>query len=388
MSKKKTRTTTKQPGVYLNQQTGNYDIKYSYTEYDPISNERKYKSKWICGINSYREAVKSLADMRNGKYAEDNDEITLEKALGLWMNKALANNYSQASIRNTKNQYNMITKFWSPEAKLKYITEDNYLELISKCRTYGYSEESVYNINVCLRKLVKLAYRNRLLKENPFDYCDNARFKPKVVKTVITYEEYLKLDQYFAENSFIRLGEDCYPRYRLLLRLLYWTGMRIGEVIALTYDDFEQLCNGKMKVSVTKSYNSAYKLLKGTKNDKTRKIPLPKSVIELYVPLLQEYIEKDGKTEDRLFTWDHGVCNVMIKKACCVVGIQAYNCHSFRHTYISNLIRQCVPISVIEQVSGDTQETILKRYSHMFEGNENLVLDAMERVATNFVSSR
>lgn len=380
MSKKKTRITTKQPGVYLNQQTGNYDVKYSYTEYDPITNQNKHRSKWICGISSYRAAVNKLADMRNEKFAESTDEITLEKALDLWMNKAHANNYSQASIRNTKQQYNMITKFWSPEAKLRYITEDNYLELISKCRAYGYSEETVYNINACLRKLVKLAYRNRQLKENPFDYCDNARFKPKTVREVITYEEYAKLDKYFEEHSFIRLGVDCYPKYRLLLRLLYWTGMRIGEVIALQYNDFEELVNGKMRVSVTKSYNSAYKLLKGTKNDKTRKIPLPEPVMELYVPILQEHLQKYGEKEERLFNWDHGVCTVMIKKACREVGIREYNCHSFRHTYISNLIRQCVPISVIEQVSGDTQATILKRYSHMFEGDENLVLEAMDRV--------
>lgn len=274
----------------------------------------------------------------------------------------------------------MIIKFWSPEAKLKYITEDTYLELISKCRAYGYSEEMVYNINACLRKLVKLAYRNRQLKENPFDYCDNARFKPKTVREVITYEEYMKLDKFFAENSFIRLGVNCYTKYRLLLRLLYWTGMRIGEIIALSYDDFEKMANGKMWVSVTKSYNSAYKLLKGTKNDKTRKIPLPEAVIELYVLILQEHLNMEGVMEDRLFTWNHGVCTVMIKKVCREVGIREYNCHSFRHTYISNLIRQCVPISVIEQVSGDTQETILKRYSHMFEGDENLVLEAMDRV--------
>ncbi len=135
-----------------------------------------------------------------------------------------------------------------------------------------------------------------------------------------------------------------------------------------------------MRVSVTKSYNSAYKLLKGTKNDKTRKIPLPKAMIELYDPILEEHMKNEGKTEDRVFTWDHGVCTVMIKKACREVEIREYSCHSFRHTYISNLIRECVPISVIEQVSGDTQETILKRYSHMFEGDENLVLEAMERV--------
>ena len=137
--------------------------------------------------------------------------------------------------------------------------------MISNCRAYGYSEETLYNINACLRKLVKLAYKNHLIKEKPFDYYDNARFMSKTIKTVITYDEYLKLDQCFAEKSFIRLGEGCYPKYRLLLILLYWNGMCIGEVIALVYDDFEELSNGKMKVSVTKPYNSTYKLMKGTK---------------------------------------------------------------------------------------------------------------------------
>ena len=81
--------------------------------------------------------MKTLANMRTGKASECCEDITLEKALELWMNKAVANNYSQASIRNTKQQYNMITKFWTPEAKLKYITEDNYLELISNAEYMG-----------------------------------------------------------------------------------------------------------------------------------------------------------------------------------------------------------------------------------------------------------
>ncbi|MCM1083188.1 MAG: tyrosine-type recombinase/integrase [Clostridium sp.] len=334
MSKKQLRITTNQPGVYLNQQTGKYDIKYCYTEYNPATNEKHYKSKWICSINSYQVAVNTLAKMKAGKIELEKEDITLQGALELWLNKAAANQYSNASIRNTRQQYSMITKFWMPETKLRYITEDSYLELISKCRAYGYAEETVYNINACLRKLVKLAYRNRQLKENPFDYCDNARIQPKTVKEVITYEEYLKLDTYFAENSFYRLGKNCYPKYRLLLRVLYWTGIRIGEAIALVYNDFEKCYGKKMRIHITKSYNSAYKLLKGTKNNKTRKIPLPKPVMELYMKLLQEHLENEGSMEDRLFTWDHGVCTVMIKKACREVGIREYNCHSFRHTYI------------------------------------------------------
>ncbi len=380
MSKKQQRIKTKQPGVYLNQATGKYDVKYSYKEYDMLADKMKYRAKWRCGILSYKEAVKLLTKMKIGEITVENEDITLKEALDLWMNKATANNYSKASISNTKQQYNMIAKFWSPDVKLCYITEDNYLELISKCRNYGYAEETIYNINACLRKLVRLAYRNRYLKENPFDYCDNARIQPKIVNELVTHKEYLKLDDYFATNEFWRLGVNHYPKYRLLLRLLYWTGIRIGEAIALTYQDFEEYCNGKMFVHITKAYNSVYKLLKGTKNDKTRKIPLSQQVIVIYKEILNEQKQRDEGLDERIFTWDHGACTVMIKKACREVGIQEYNCHAFRHTYISNLIRQCIPISVIEQVSGDTQATILRRYSHVFEGDEEMILEALKSI--------
>ncbi len=380
MSQKQVRMKTNQPGVYQNQQTGKYDVKYCYTEYDPTRDEKRYRAKWIYGINSYQTAVNTLAKMKAKKITVKREDITLKEALELWENKAVANNYSEISIRNTKQQYGMITRFWLPETKLRFITEESYLSLISKCRAYGYSEETVYNINACLRKLVKLAYRNHHLSENPFTYCDNARIHPKTVREVISYKEYLKLDEYFSEHSFYRLGKDCYPNYRLLLQLLYWTGMRIGEVLALCYDDFEEYADGSMRVHITKSYNSAYKLLKGTKNDKTRKIPLPEPVAELCMQHLQAHVSGGGNREEKVFNWNHGACSMMIKKACREVGIQEYSCHSFRHTYISNLIRQCVPIAVIEQVSGDTQETILKRYSHMFKGDEGLVLEALKRI--------
>lgn len=94
MSKKKIRIATNQPGVYSNQKTGKYDVKYSYTEYDPVSGEKKYKSKWIYGINSYKTAVSVLAGMKIEKINSGDRDITLEQALELWMNKANANNYS------------------------------------------------------------------------------------------------------------------------------------------------------------------------------------------------------------------------------------------------------------------------------------------------------
>lgn len=96
------------------------------------------------------------------------------------------------------------------------------------------------------------------------DFWDSPRINPKNKRQIIPHEDYIKMDRYFSENEFWRLGENHYPKYRLLVCLLYYTGMRIGEALALQWDDFEEYtCLDKpkekrMRVHVTKSYNSAY----------------------------------------------------------------------------------------------------------------------------------
>ena len=79
-----------------------------------------------------------------------------------------------------------------------------------------------------------------------------------------------------------------------------------------------------------------------------------------------------------MFPWTDGAVNGTLERACERLGIPKITCHDFRHTFISNLIRKSVPISVIEKASGDTQQTILSRYSHMFESDEVLVLKALK----------
>ena len=92
------------------------------------------------------------------------------------------------------------------------------------------------------------------------------------------------------------------------------------------------------------------------------------------------HIQNGGKLDERIFEWSHGACVSMLQKACEKLQMPKYTCHEFRHTFISNLIKNGVPLPVIEKVSGDTQATILKRYSHMFESDEVMVLIAMQNL--------
>ncbi|MDO4308553.1 MAG: tyrosine-type recombinase/integrase [Eubacteriales bacterium] len=401
MAEKVKRTKTKYTGVYFNENTKKYDVKYNYKVYNPLKQKNDYKAKWVYNLNTITEARAELAKLQTSGVKSEDKDITLSGAYELWLIKAKGQNYSPVTIGNTKTYMSMIYQFVPASTKLKDITEEVYYKFCSDIREYQYSEETLYSLNSTFRKMINLAYKKKLIKENVLYYADNMRTKQKEDYRVIDKEEFDEIDRYFKENEFWRLGINNYPKYRLLFNLLYYCGLRLGECLALTYADFEEFdyykktdeksirivpssddVKGKhlrgMRVKITKAYVSDIKLTKTPKNFKKRSIPLSPAPERLYMRLKEEHLMKEGKLEDKIFNWGHGACDSALEKACKTLNLPDYDCHEFRHTFISNLIKAGIPLPVIEKVSGDTQETILKRYSHMFESDEVMILSALQ----------
>lgn len=399
------RTKTKYTGIYFNESTKRYDVKYNFTEYDVLSGKNVYKSKWSYGCQTLKEAQTALADMKLHGVKPKETEITLSGALELWQQEAVAENYSPVSIRNTKQHFAVITRFLPSSTKMKDITEEIYKTTLNKCRTAGYSEESLHSINATFRKLIGLTYRKKLINENILATCTNYKTKAKTEYRLVTNEEYQQLDDYFSRGGFVRLGVDNFKNYRALIAILYFCGLRIGEALALTMEDIEAFnyypkgqpsdiwvavsnndtsddhLRGK-RIRVKKSYATKVKITKDTKNKKDRTVPIPSHVDYLlgHINDAAEFQSDPKKRKERLFPWTDAAVNRTLARACDHLGLEHITCHAFRHTYISNLIRQNVPLPVIDKVSGDTQDTILRRYSHMFESDERMVLEALQKV--------
>lgn len=382
MAKKVVRTKTKYTNLYYNENTKKYDVKYNYKVYNPTTQKNEYKQKWVYNIGTISEARKQLALLKvQGQKTEDKD-ITLEGIYQLWMIQAEATNKSKVTIRNTREQYQRLIRFIPKETKLTNITDDVYYECFHKIKQYNYSEETIYCLNACFRKFLNLAYQKGLIQENPLHRSENIKTKKKQSDEyrVLTHEEFQRLDEYFRQNHYIRQGIDRYEGYRLFVNLLYYSGIRVGEALALTYNDFKKGPHVGLQISVTKSYFTEMKLTKEPKNKKHRVIPLPTDVEHLFEEYKKKHLQRGGKLTERLFQSGYGAYLDIITKACKTIGIDHISPHGFRHTYISNLISKAVPLPVVEKVSGDTQETILKTYSHLFEKDILQVLEVMQNL--------
>lgn len=130
MATKALREKTKYKNIYFNTKTKKYDIKFNYKEYDPLTRKNTYHAKWKYNVMTLSEAKIELAKMQSGDMPADDKDITIQGIYEAWEREAVANNYSQATIRNTKQQLNMITQFLPRETKLKNITEETYNYLI------------------------------------------------------------------------------------------------------------------------------------------------------------------------------------------------------------------------------------------------------------------
>lgn len=387
------RIRTEYRNIYYNTNTGRYDIKYNYKVYNALKQRNDYKSKWKYGILSIEEAKKELAFLKNGIHQSEGIGITIQGAYELWKNKACAQGFSKMTIVNTENYVKMLGEVISTDTKIEEITAEMYDEIFAKCRR-KYRDETIKTLNATFRKLINLSYKKRLLSENPLGRMDNVKARKTEKIRIISSKEWKKIDQYFSGNKFAAI--NC----RFMFNILYYTGIRIGECLALTWQDFEIFERSSkkdftddaessieysvvdneddlqmMRLNINKTILRDGTLMNTTKNKKNRKIPLSPVVVKLFI---REAKIRQNSKEDRIFDGTYNTYVSHLSTACKIINIPHCSCHSFRHTFISNLMRKGVPLPVIEKVSGDTQKTIFERYSHMFDDDDGLVLEALE----------
>jgi len=168
-----------------------------------------------------------------------------------------------------------------------------------------------------------------------------------------------------------------FPSFYPMLMTAIFTGIRQGELIALTWNDVD-FQNNFLKIS--KNYSKGHLLTPKTKKS-YRKVEIPDSLKQT----LEEWKEKCLKTElDLVFPNKIGTYidkNNMVQREFSrtfkLAGLRKIRWHDLRHTYASLLIAESKPINYIQAQLGHTSiEMTMDTYGHLFpdSGRKNLAV--------------
>ena len=215
----------------------------------------------------------------------------------------------------------------------------------------GYSSRTVH------RKLTSLStYCKYLIKEGSLDSNPMERvLKPKLNKRVPAFVEEGKMDLLLDEFDF---GEDFSGiRNRLVLDLLYQTGMRRSELIGLT----------------TGSVNREGKSVKVSgKRGKERIIPLNEELLvamERYLIIRKEVVTL--KPTDRLIVTEKGgpaydklVYRIVNRYLSMVTTLDKKSPHVLRHTFATHMLNRGADLNAIKELLGHANLSATQVYTH------------------------
>lgn len=286
------------------------------------------------------------------------------------------------SIRSIKSRINNYVLPYFKKYNIEDIDPKKYIEwqeqIESRNFSYKYKKTLHYTM-VSIFNYAKLFYNydnNIPSKVGNFNNCYNI---PREVN-VWDYEEF-KLFNKAIEKTKIN---DSDIIYKTLYSFMYFTGCRLGECLALTFEDLnddvininktisKEFINGKRQITTPKTKKSIRKI----HIDYTLKNEL-NNLREYYsniTDLFQENWYIFGGKEPLSPTTVERRKNLY----CEIANIKKIRLHDFRHSHASLLLSSGVPISAISERLGHSDiTTTMSVYIHLIPKDEERVLTAI-----------
>ena len=158
--------------------------------------------------------------------------------------------------------------------------------------------------------------------------------------------------------------------------MLYWCGIREGELLALTPADFDFEA-GTVKI------NKSYQRLHGEDVITTPKTKKSNRTIKMPNFLCDEMRDYLGmlygvKKKDRIFTVTKSYLHHEMDRGATEAGVKRIRIHDLRHSHISLLIDMGFSAVAIADRVGHESIEITYRYAHLFPSKQTEMADKLD----------
>jgi len=182
--------------------------------------------------------------------------------------------------------------------------------------------------------------------------------------------------EYFIQK--FNRGEEM---YKVIFEMLFWMGCRIGELLALYYEDMDFKTG---TISITKTYFRIGKkdIITPPKTESSnRKVTIPKFLQEE----LKEYVSKiyEVAPKDRIFPVTDRAIQQKLKRKIEKLGIEGIRVHDLRHSHVALLIEKGVqPLVIAQRVGHESVNTTMNVYGHLYPNKQRQLADMLNAEAT------
>ncbi len=337
---------------------GKWEVFFYYKDY---TGKRKQKHKR--GFKTKKEAI-AWAEEFKVQQAQNLD-MTLESFVSLYLDD-MGHRIRENTLRSKQYIIDLKILPYFGKRKMAEISAADIRMWQNELGKQGYSQTYLKTINNQLAAIFNYAVRYYNLPKNPCRQAGTMGKSKADEMEVWTVEEF---------NLFLEFVSDKPLSYYAFLTL-FWTGIRVGELLALTLADFNA---EERTLNISKSLQriDGKDIINDPKTEKGRRVvTLPENLV-LH---LQEYIDKTYglKSGDRLFPITKSYLEHEIVRGIKESGVKRIRLHDLRHSHASVLITKlgAQPKLVADRLGHEKIQTTLDTYSHLFP-NQNMELADM-----------
>ena len=338
--------------AYKNKENNSW---YVVTQYTDWTGERKQKCKR--GFSTRREALEW--EQKFQQQSAGDLDMTFEAFVEIYTTDLRAR--LKESTWQTKEH--IIGKRKINEITTKdVIAWQNELLAYRDEKRKPYSQTYLKSLHNQLSAIFNHAVRYYDLHSNPAAKAGNMGNEERREMLFWTKEEYQKFSEVMMDK----------PVSYYAFQMLYWTGIREGELLALTPADFD-FEHGTVKISKTYQRFKGEDIITSPKTKKSnRTIQMPE--------FLCTQMQYGLKKKDRIFTVTKSYLHHEMDRGAKTAGVKRIRIHDLRHSHISLLIDMGFSAVAIADRVGHESIEITYRYAHLFPSKQKEMASKLDDI--------